>query len=98
MTAANIEQFYVTLSRGRKSALIYTDNKAALLDAVKHSAARMSATELLGTQAPEKRRPGMLHVLRAHAHRARRVGQAIFNRGREMYLEMTRGKEQGYAR
>jgi hypothetical protein len=34
MNAANIEQFYVTLSRGRKTARIYTDNKAALLDAV----------------------------------------------------------------
>jgi hypothetical protein len=64
MTAANIEQFYVTLSRGKKTARIYTDNKAALLDAVKHTSARMSATELVGTmERAQTGRSGMLQRL-----------------------------------
>ena len=98
MNAANLEQFYVTLSRGRKTARIYTDNKAALLDAVKHSSARMSATELLGE--PERqaqRRPGMLHLLKSHTHRIRRASQAFFSRGREIYHQLTRGKEHIHA-
>jgi hypothetical protein len=99
MNASNIEQFYVTLSRGRKTARIYTDNKAALLDAVKHSSARMSATELLGApEQAEKRRPGMLQRLQSHTHRIRRASQAFFNRGREIYLELTGARERGYAR
>lgn len=99
MNAANIEQFYVTLSRGRKTAVIYTDNKAALLDAVKHSSARMSATDLLGpAEQAEKRRPRFLERLQSSTHRIRRASQAFFNRGREFYLEMTQGKERGHAR
>jgi conjugative relaxase-like TrwC/TraI family protein len=44
--AASREQFYVSVSRGRQQATIYTDDKAALLDAVKQSDERISATEL----------------------------------------------------
>jgi hypothetical protein len=98
MTAANIEQFYVTLSRGRKTARIYTDNKAALLDSVKHSSARMSATELLGVQEHEAQRPGMLQRLKSHTHRIRRASQAFFSRGREIYLEVMTRKERAHAR
>jgi conjugative relaxase-like TrwC/TraI family protein len=98
MNAANLEQFYVTLSRGRKTARIYTDNKAALLDAVKHSSARMSATDLLGVaERTEKGRPGMLHRIQSHAHTIRRASHAFFNRGREIYQQLTSGKERGHA-
>lgn len=46
--AADREQFYVSVSRGRKSATIYTDNREALREAINKSRPRISATELVG--------------------------------------------------
>lgn len=66
--AANREQLYVSLSRGREAVRLYTDDKAAMLDAVQSSSARLSATELMGEQKP-KRRPGMVERLHHHARR-----------------------------
>jgi conjugative relaxase-like TrwC/TraI family protein len=60
--AATREQAYVSFSRGREALRIYTDDKAAMLDAVKNSAARLSATELVGTAAP-KRKPSFTQRL-----------------------------------
>jgi ATP-dependent exoDNAse (exonuclease V) alpha subunit len=54
--AANREQLYVSLSRGREAVRLYTDDKAAMMDAVQSSAARLSATELMQA-APEKPKP-----------------------------------------
>lgn len=45
--ASSREQFYVSVSRGRRQATIYTDSKAELLDAVSRSDERLSATELM---------------------------------------------------
>ena len=47
MKAASMEQFYVSVSRGRMNAAIYTDDKEALLEAVNNSVQRLSAGELL---------------------------------------------------
>lgn len=47
LAAASQEQFYVSVSRGQKQATIYTDNKTELLDAVRRTDERLSATELL---------------------------------------------------
>ena len=47
LTASSREQFYVSASRGRERATIYTDDKEALLEAVKRSDERLSATELM---------------------------------------------------
>lgn len=46
--ASSREQFYVSCSRGRESVTVYTDDKEALLEAVRHSDERLSATELVG--------------------------------------------------
>ncbi|MGE4003972.1 MAG: ATP-dependent RecD-like DNA helicase, partial [Planctomycetaceae bacterium] len=46
--ASSAEQFYVSCSRGRESVTVYTDDKKALLEAVKESDERLSATELVG--------------------------------------------------
>ena len=46
LPASSREQFYVSVSRGRERATIYTDDKAALLEAVNRSEDRVSATEL----------------------------------------------------
>lgn len=44
--ASSREQFYVSVSRGRKQALVFTDDKDSLLDAVSQSDERISGTEL----------------------------------------------------
>ena len=48
LPAASREQAYVSLSRGRKAATIYTDDKQALRDAIPRSEVRLGATELVG--------------------------------------------------
>jgi hypothetical protein len=53
-SAANREQFYVSVSRGKEAVRLYTDDKAAMMDAVQDSAARLSATELMQQQVPPK--------------------------------------------
>ena len=45
----------MSVSRGRESVKLYTDDKEAMLDAVRASGQRLSATELLEGQAPEAR-------------------------------------------
>ncbi len=46
MPASSREQLYVSASRGREKVEIYTDDKAALFEAVNQSGERVSATEL----------------------------------------------------
>lgn len=45
--ASGMEQFYVSVSRGRRGVTVYTDDRDALLDAVSHADERMTATELV---------------------------------------------------
>lgn len=59
--ASSREQFYVSVSRGRKGVTIYTDDKESLLDAVSHSDDRITATELVGS--------GVLRERAEHLHR-----------------------------
>jgi ATP-dependent exoDNAse (exonuclease V) alpha subunit len=47
LAAANREQLYVSVSRGREAVKLYTDDKEAMMDTVRRSSARLSATELL---------------------------------------------------
>lgn len=42
-----MEQFYVSVSRGRQAVSIYTDDKEQLSDAFSQSVERTSATELM---------------------------------------------------
>jgi hypothetical protein len=51
--AATKEQTYVSVSRGREAVRLYTDDKAAMLDAVQRSAARLSASELMRSSPPK---------------------------------------------
>ncbi|QDV90565.1 Multifunctional conjugation protein TraI [Phycisphaerae bacterium RAS2] len=53
--ASSREQFYVSVSRGREGATIYTDDKAALLDAVSRSDERLTATELVAQRQRQQR-------------------------------------------
>jgi hypothetical protein len=54
-SAANREQFYVSVSRGKEAVRLYTDDKTAMMDAVQGSAARLSATELMQSHLPKPR-------------------------------------------
>jgi conjugative relaxase-like TrwC/TraI family protein len=51
--ASSREGFYVSVSRGRRSATIYTDDKQELRDAVNRSNPRLAATELLKKPKPQ---------------------------------------------
>lgn len=83
-TAANRELAYVALSRGRESVRVYTNDKAAMFDAVKRSSARMSAGELLDEA--RRRKPPLMERL-FNVQRIRRAYQAVRERmtwGREV--------------
>jgi conjugative relaxase-like TrwC/TraI family protein len=68
--ASSREQFYVSASRGRYQATVYTDDKRALLEAISQSDERPSATELAGaererrTTMPERRLDSPKHKTR----------------------------------
>jgi conjugative relaxase-like TrwC/TraI family protein len=55
MRAASREQFYVSVSRGRERATIFTDDKKALLEAVSRSDDRVAATELARSRKAKQR-------------------------------------------
>ena len=54
--ASSVEQFYVSVSRARQRATIYTDDKEALLDAVSKADDRFTATELIGDRKTREHR------------------------------------------
>jgi conjugative relaxase-like TrwC/TraI family protein len=78
--AANREQFYVSVSRGRESVKLYTDDKEAMMEAVQGSSARLSATELMQAQsaavvhqkAVRRRLAELDRIKRGHARRRER--------------------------
>ena len=47
LAASNRQQLYVSITRGREAVRLYTDDKAAVMDAVRTDAKRLSATELM---------------------------------------------------
>jgi conjugative relaxase-like TrwC/TraI family protein len=83
---ANREQFYVSVSRGRESVKLYTDDKEAMMEAVQSTSARLSATELMEAQNAElvhqrataRRRLAELHHTR-RSQNQRRVRNAAYD-------------------
>jgi hypothetical protein len=55
--AGNLEQFYVSVTRGREGVRIYTDDKQGLRERIVHSGQRGSATELLAGKVAANARP-----------------------------------------
>lgn len=53
--ASSREQFYVSVSRGREKVTIFTDNRSDLKREVQRSGARVSASEVAGLQAKQRR-------------------------------------------
>ncbi len=64
-SAANKQQFYVSVSRGREAVRLYTDDKAAMMEAVQSSAARLSATELMQPATPKRQPTYMQRLVRS---------------------------------
>ncbi|QEH36548.1 Multifunctional conjugation protein TraI [Aquisphaera giovannonii] len=93
--AINAEQFYVSVSRGRESATIYSDAPREELRAdIQRSDPRKSATELLGRPKPRPRKRDRLRTL------TERVKTA-FKQLREKAVDVmgiVREKERDYAR
>lgn len=86
LPATFAEQFYVSLSRGRERAHLYTDDKAALLAAVARSSLRGSAIELAeGDLDPASLKPGgIARRTKAARQRAERYAR---------YVEVQLGEE-----
>ena len=72
---------------------LYTDDKEAMLDAVRTSGQRLSATELLGGQAPEAR-PKPSSKLRDAAYQNYQV---LREKGRDIIVPQFQ-KENGHGR
>jgi len=64
--AANLKQFYVSVSRGRDMAHLFTDDKKELLDHVGELGDRQSALELVGKAKP--RHPFAKSIVRHRPH------------------------------
>ena len=74
MRAASCEQFYVSVSRGKERATIYTDHKADLLEAVSQQDERLSATELVAERT-KRERATRLHRLEGFEAERDRSGE-----------------------
>ncbi|HEY4311622.1 MAG TPA: MobF family relaxase [Pirellulales bacterium] len=84
--ASSKEQFYVSASRARQQVTLYTDDKAALLDAIAHSDDRMTATELV-----------TIHDRRRHHAVIERMGQELAIR-KENGIETRKQQELSHER
>jgi conjugative relaxase-like TrwC/TraI family protein len=80
--AANREQLYVSVSRGRQGATIYTDDKTSLRQAIQTSSATMTASELVAPDevqvAQQRRRYDRLRQAASReAHQPKRLDQEL---------------------
>ena len=80
--ASSMEQFYVSVSRGKQAVSIYTDDKESLKQAVSHSSQRTTATEL-----------NAMKQAQTQARAAEKNRVSGFKKGQqkaaEMYLNLT---------
>jgi len=81
--AMSREQFYVSVSRGKRAVRVYVDDKDAVRDAIAHSSARPSASELV----EGKVTPGMTRDEQLRAWR-RRLNRTMERMARERGSEL----------
>jgi len=97
LPAMNAEQFYVSVSRGRESAKVYSDLACdQLRDAIIRTDARKSATELIQPKPVRPRRKPKDNVLKFLA-KARTVAKALRERAANA-IERKHKEREGYAR
>lgn len=93
--ASSMEQFYVSVSRGRQAISIYTDDKEDLLHVVSQSSQRKSATELLANQQQQE---NSIPLLRRWQEKAAGHYHHLTNRFRENGLQTAPRTEQEHSR
>lgn len=84
--ASSIEQFYVSVSRGRENVAIYTDDKKELLSAVNRTGQRMTATEIAESKPGASKDGGKVVQLDEHRDRLQRlktIAKATASRAKE---------------
>ncbi|GGH07520.1 MobF family relaxase [Mucilaginibacter phyllosphaerae] len=87
-TATDAKQFYVSVSRGKESATIYTDDRVALLEYASEIGDRQSAIELVGSRLSHVEI--VQHMERNHDNHSKEHQQAKEN------LNNTKPKERDY--
>ncbi|MBL4808901.1 MAG: relaxase domain-containing protein [Phycisphaerales bacterium] len=95
--ASSAEQFYVSVSRGKQSVRVYTDDVDELIEAVGKSASRMSGMELESGIGLESKRRGNLRSPGIDNPLSKQVGQREAARrqqgsGKEMKQDRNRGR------
>ena len=75
LRAANQQQWYVSVTRGREAAKVYVDSKEEVRDAIARTGQRLSAVELTKTKIPQSNRSRLLKTLTDH-HRFTRFVKA----------------------
>lgn len=89
--AASAEQVYVSVSRGKHGVRIYTDDRSALIAAIKNLSQRRSATELIHDRLPAERST-------EHAVMVQRLKQYEQQRSKNSQRSRPRDREYGYER
>ena len=101
LKAANRAQWYVSVSRGRESVKIYTEDAEALKSAVQKSPERMSVSEMMkgesDTGARKRKRLDMRRIARYLKDRVQDAYDAIASRG-SWQQRVTQQREQHYDR
>ena len=96
--ASSTEQFYVSVSRGKESVKIYTDDKEELKNVIQKSGQRISATELQQQQKPENTREAtnqkMAHLvnrLKSYAEAVKSISGYVADVARDMTEKYAKG-------
>ncbi|MEL6621526.1 MAG: MobF family relaxase [Pseudomonadota bacterium] len=88
LPATSLEQFYVTVSRGRHTARIYTDDREAVAEASRRTSHRGSAREFVDGQIDAGLRPYRLARFESFAERlAWQATRIAKERGRELTVD-----------
>lgn len=96
--AINAEQFYVSVSRGREKAAIYTElSPEQLREAIQRSDGRKSATEIMGRPEPPVKAKGR-KKLREFMERVARVYRQLREKASAATTEQRKEKERGHER
>src|ERR1019366_2573044 len=98
MPAINAEQFYVSVSRGRESARLYTDlSTDELREAIQRCDDRKSATELMGRTEPQVKAKGK-GKLREFVKQVARVYRQLREKASAAIIDLSKERELGYER
>lgn len=96
--ASSMEQFYVSVSRGRQAVSIYTDDKAHLQEAVSQSAERTSATELMAKRQEQTQETNRLSLFKQWYGKAAAQYDYLTSKIRNDGLQTTSRTEQAHTR